>query len=122
MWPAASVICHPPENVLVLILARGWCTRALSPFLVTFSQLLAAEVGDSGIRVQVVGLGVVHSEFHSRQGIDVTSIPQIEPRQVVEASLADLADEVVVSVPGLADTGSLTRLEGASGELHKLNS
>lgn len=41
----------------------------------------------------------------------------MEPIQVVEASLADLADGVVVSVPGLADTGSLARFDTASREL-----
>jgi hypothetical protein len=37
----------------------------------------------------------------------MSAIPRMEPGQVVEASLADLADNVVVSVPGLGDTDSL---------------
>jgi uncharacterized protein len=86
-------------------------------FLVTFSQALAAEVRDRGVRVQVVCPGVVRSEFHSRQGMDMSAIPRMEPGQVVEASLADLADGVVVSVPGLGDTDSLARLDAADGEL-----
>ena len=90
---------------------------ATKSFLVTFSQALAAEVAGRGVRVQVVCPGVVRSEFHSRQGLDMSAVPRMEPGQVVEASLADLADGVVVSVPGLADTGSLARLEAASQEL-----
>ena len=90
---------------------------ATKSFLVTFSQVLSAEVADRGIRVQVVCPGVVRSEFHSRQGLDMSAVPRMEPGQVVEASLADLADGVVVSVPGLADTGSLAHLEAASQEL-----
>lgn len=90
---------------------------ATKSFLVTFSQVLAGEVLAGGVRVQVVCPGVVRSEFHSRQGLDMSSVPRMEPHQVVEASLADLADGVVVSVPGLADTDSLTRLETANHEL-----
>ena len=90
---------------------------ATKSFLVTFSQALAGEVLAGGVRVQVVCPGVVRSEFHTRQGLDVSAVPQMEPHQIVEASLADLAGGVVVSVPALADTGSLARLEAASHEL-----
>jgi short-subunit dehydrogenase len=86
-------------------------------FLVTFSEVLASEVVPLGVRVQVVCPGVVRSEFHSRQGIDMSAVPRMEPDQVVEASLTDLANGVVVSVPGLADVGALTGLEAASDEL-----
>jgi hypothetical protein len=41
----------------------------------------------------------------------------MEPGQVVEASLADLADGVLVSVPGLGDTEPLARLDEANLEL-----
>jgi len=47
----------------------------------------------------------------------MSAVPRMEPDKVVEASLADLADGVVVSVPGLADTASLTDLETASHAL-----
>ena len=60
---------------------------------------------------------MVRSEFHTRQGRDMSGVPQMAPGQVVEASLADLADGVLVSVPGLADTGALARLDAASLEL-----
>ena len=90
---------------------------ATKSFLVTFSQALAAEVGDRGIQVQVVCPGVVRSEFHARQGMDMNAVPRMEPGQVVEASLADLADGVLMSVPGLGDTGALARLDAASSEL-----
>lgn len=86
-------------------------------FLVTFSQVLAEEVRERGVRVQVVCPGVVRSEFHSRQGMDFSEVPRMEPDQVVAASLADLAAGVVVSVPGLADTGALSRLDDASRDL-----
>lgn len=90
---------------------------ATKSFLVTFTELLAGEVGPHGVRVQVVCPGVVRSEFHSRQGMDMSAVSRMEPDHVVEASLADLAEGVVVSVPGLADTDALSRLEGVNNEL-----
>lgn len=96
---------------------KGAVYAATKSFLVTFSQALAAEVRHGGVRVQVVCPGVVRSEFYSRQGMDISAVPQMEPGDVVEASLADLSDGVLVSVPGLSDTESLARLNAASREL-----
>jgi uncharacterized protein len=90
---------------------------ATKSFLVTFSQALASEVSDRGIQVQVVCPGVVRSEFHTRQGMDMSAVPRMDPSHVVEASLADLADDVLVSVPSLDDTEALARLDAASLEL-----
>jgi short-subunit dehydrogenase len=100
-----------------LFLPKRAVYAATKSFLVTFSQVLAAEVSDRGIQIQVVCPGVVRSQFHSRQGLDISAVPQMEPGQVVEASLADLADGVLVSVPGLDDTEALARLDAASLEL-----
>ena len=47
----------------------------------------------------------------------MSGVPRMEPRQVVEASLADLANGVVVSIPGLADVDSYAHLEAADHEL-----
>jgi hypothetical protein len=49
--------------------------------------------------------------------MDMSAVPRMEPDQVVEASLADLADGVLVSVPGLGDTEPVARLEAVSLEL-----
>ena len=103
--------------VQATFLPRRAVYAATKSFLVTFSQALAAEVRDRGIQVQVVCPGVVRSEFHSRQGMDMSAVPRMEPGQVVLASLADLADGVLVSVPGLDDTESLARLDTASLDL-----
>jgi len=86
-------------------------------FLVTFTEVLAGELAPLGVRVQVVCPGVVRSEFHTRQGMDMSDVPRMEPHDVVLASLADLADGVVVSVPGLADPDALARLATASREV-----
>ena len=90
---------------------------ASKSFLVTFSQALAAEVRDHGIRVQVVCPGVVDSEFHTRQNMDMSGVPRMEPRAVVTASLADLDSGDVICVPGLPDVAALGRLVTAQNEL-----
>jgi uncharacterized protein len=71
-------------------------------FLLTYTQVLATELEGSGVRAQVVCPGVVRSEFHTRQGMDMTGRARMEPEAVVEASLADLERGVVVSIPGAA--------------------
>ncbi len=90
---------------------------ATRSFVVTFTQLLAQELRPHGLRVQVVCPGVVRSEFHSRQGMDMSNVPRMEPRDVVRASLADLAEDVVVSVPGLTDPELLAHVRTANGAM-----
>jgi short-subunit dehydrogenase len=90
---------------------------ASKAFLVSFTQILAGELRDSGVRMQVVCPGVVRSEFHSRQGLDLTAVPRMEPGSVVQASLLDLERGVVVSIPGSEDENALDRVETAQREL-----
>lgn len=88
---------------------------ASKSFIVTFTQILASELKDSGVRVQVVCPGMVRTEFHSRQGIDMSAVPRMEPNDVVLASLQDLDRGVVLSVPPLADVGALEQLTEVDG-------
>lgn len=90
---------------------------ASKSFLVTFTQILAAELQGSGVRVQVLCPGIVRSEFHSRQGLDLSAVPRMEPSSVVDASLLDLERGGVVSVPGSADELPLGPVEAAQREL-----
>jgi uncharacterized protein len=87
-------------------LPRRAVYAATKSFLVTHTQILATELEGSGVRVQVVCPGVVRSEFHTRQGMDMTGRSRMEPDAVVEASLADLGRGVVVSIPGAAGEGA----------------
>jgi short-subunit dehydrogenase len=98
-------------------LPRRAVYAAAKSFLVTFSEVIAGELLPFGIRVQAVCPGMVRSEFHRRQGIDMSERPRMEPDKVVQASLADLANGVVISIPGLADTNALARLEDQSREV-----
>jgi len=90
---------------------------ATKSFVVTFTELLAAELQPLGVQVQLVCPGVVRSEFHTRQGMDVSSVPRMEPHDVVRASLTDLARGVLVSVPGLSDTDALAEVQAANAGL-----
>lgn len=90
---------------------------ATKAFLVTFTEILSAELAGTGVRVQVVCPGVVRSEFHSRQGIDMSGVPRMEPEQIVAASLSDLARDVVVSIPALQDESAKVRLDEAAAAL-----
>jgi uncharacterized protein len=90
---------------------------ASKSFLITFTQVLAGELRGTGVRAQVVCPGVVRSEFHSRQGLDLSAVPRMEPRSVVQASLLDLERGVVVCVPGLDEEDALARVEAAQREL-----
>jgi uncharacterized protein len=86
-------------------------------FLVTFTQLLANELHETGVRVQVVCPGIVRSEFHSRQGMDLSAVPRMEPDAVVRASLLDLEQGTVVSIPGAPDDSALEAVVAAQHQL-----
>lgn len=98
-------------------LPRRAMYAATKSFLVTFSEILAAELAGTGVKVQVVCPGVVRSEFHSRQGIDMSTVPRMEPEQIVSASLSDLARGVTVSIPALPDEAAKARFDEAAAAL-----
>jgi short-subunit dehydrogenase len=71
----------------------------------------------TGVRAQVVCPGLVRSEFHTRQGVDMSAVPRMEPESVVRASLFDLERDVVVSIPGAEDDAALREIDAASAAL-----
>jgi uncharacterized protein len=93
-------------------------------YLVTFSRTLAAELGDSPVRVQVVCPGLTATEFHFTTGAE--SVPGERERvgargmnaeDVVTASMAGLERGEVVCVPGLSEPEAVTRLAEAELDL-----
>ncbi|MFD9027447.1 SDR family NAD(P)-dependent oxidoreductase [Streptomyces parvulus] len=72
-------------------------------YLVAMSQTLAAEVADSGVRVHVVCPGVVATEFHSVQGMDLSGVPRMSADDVVTGALRGLELGETVSAPGVED-------------------
>lgn len=75
--------------------------------LIAFTQALHEELSPSGITVQACCPGVVATEFHSRQGIDLSAVPRMSPQDVVTASLRGLELGEVVCAPGVEDTSLL---------------
>jgi short-subunit dehydrogenase len=96
---------------------------ATKAFLNYFSQALQVELAGSGIEVQALCPGYIHTEFHAQmksQGFDKGRIPQqmwMQPQEVVAASLAALGRGQVVVVPGevnreIAAAGIQQQLDG----------
>lgn len=80
-------------------------------FLLTFSQILATELAETPIRVQVCLPGLVKTEFHEVQGIDTARLPQrMSAEDVARASLAALSKGEVVCIPALEDASDFDRI------------
>lgn len=82
---------------------------ASKAFLVSFSQALQAELMDSGIKIQCLCPGHTRTEFHDTDaaaGFDPARVPDplwMEAKAVVAASLAALAGDQLLVVPGAAN-------------------
>jgi short-subunit dehydrogenase len=79
-------------------------------YLVAMSQTLSAELEGTGVRVQVVCPGVVATEFHERQGMDLSRVPRMSADDVVTASLRGLALGETVCAPGVEDASLLNAI------------
>ena len=76
--------------------------------MVSFTEGLAVGLRGTGVGIHVVCPGYVHTEFHDRAGIDMTSLPSfmwLEVDDVVRETLADAARGKVVIIPGAAVQG-----------------
>lgn len=82
---------------------------ASKAFVTAFSEILASEVKDSGIKVQALCPGVVRTEFHDVDGKPRLrpDVPVMEADDVVQASLAGLDLGETVCLPGLANQSLL---------------
>jgi short-subunit dehydrogenase len=76
-------------------------------YLVAMSQTLGAELEGTGVNVQVVCPGVVATEFHERQGLNLSGVPRMTAEDVVTASLRGLELGETVCAPGVEDAGLL---------------
>ncbi len=81
--------------------------------LVALSQVLHEELRPQGIHVQALCPGVVATEFHERQGLDLSAVPRMSADDVVTASLHGLAQGEVVCAPGVEDTALLSAISQA---------
>jgi len=90
-------------------LPRRAVYTATKAFLFTFIRLLALELRETGVRLQVVCPGVVRTEFHTRQNMDMSHMPRLEPDKVVQASMLALDRGELVCIPTLEDADLLKR-------------
>lgn len=80
---------------------------------VAMSQTLHAELEGTGVHVHVVCPGVVATEFHEVQGIDLSTVPRMSAADVVVAALAGIELGEVVSAPGVEEYRLLEAVFGA---------
>jgi short-subunit dehydrogenase len=90
---------------------------ASKAFLLTFFQLLAVELRDTGVKVQIVCPGIVKTEFHTRQNMDLSGRPRLEPEEIVKASMAGLERSEVVCIPTLEEIDRLQHHDQADGDV-----
>lgn len=69
--------------------------------LVALTQALHVELGPRGLQLQVLCPGIVATEFHTRQGMDLSKLPRMSAEDVVTASLRGLSLGEVVCAPGV---------------------
>lgn len=81
--------------------------------MVAMSQTLHAELVGTGVNVHVVCPGIVATEFHEVQGMDLSAIPRMSAADVVTAALAGIEQGEVVSAPGVEDDTLLDAVFGA---------
>jgi hypothetical protein len=95
-----------PVPSQTLPLRRAVYTGTLA-HIVALSQALHEELKSQGIRVQVLCPGVVATEFHERQGLDLSRVPRMSADDVVTASLRGLELGEVVCAPGVENAALL---------------
>ena len=75
--------------------------------LIAFTQALHEELSPSGLTVQACCPGIVATEFHTRQGMDMSAVSRMPAQDVVTASLRGVELGEVICAPGIEDTGLL---------------
>ncbi|MFG2601072.1 SDR family NAD(P)-dependent oxidoreductase [Streptomyces sp. NPDC048462] len=75
--------------------------------LVAMTQTLSAELAGTGVRAHVVCPGVVATEFHSSQGLDMSAVPRMSAEDLVTGALRGVELGEVVSAPGVEDPALL---------------
>jgi hypothetical protein len=110
----ASVVAVAPE------LLNGVYGGAKA-FVLAFSQSLRHELGDKGLKVQVVLPGAIATNFWTVAGRPVEHLPKeivMSPEDVVDAALAGLDLGEFATVPSLPQAGDWEAFEAARKALH----
>lgn len=91
-------------SVAGLLPGRGSTYSASKAWVVSFSEGLANALGGTGVGVHALCPGFVRTEFHERAGIDMggtAGFLWLEVEDVVRETLASIAKDKVVIIPGL---------------------
>ncbi|ORV83778.1 SDR family NAD(P)-dependent oxidoreductase [Mycolicibacterium iranicum] len=91
-------------SVAGLLPGRGSTYSASKAWVVSFSEGLANGLGGTGVGVHALCPGFVRTEFHERAGIDMAGTAGflwLEVDDVVRETMADIAKNKVVIIPGL---------------------
>ncbi len=86
-------------------------------FMLTFTQVLAGELAGTGVKVQVCLPGVVATEFHTVQGMDMSKRPRMTAEDLVAGSLASWARGEIICIPALEDASLMDRSVAAQTEV-----
>lgn len=95
-----------PAPIDKLPLRRAAYTGTLA-HIVALSQALHEELKSQGLQVQALCPGAVATEFHERQGLDLSGVPRMSADDVVTASLRGLAMGEVLCAPGVEQSDLL---------------
>lgn len=95
---------------------------AANSYLITFSQILHAEVGSKGVRIQALCPTLVRTDFHRIQNRDISGAPNVvEPKDIVDASLAGLDLDEVICLPTGGDPSIVGAWENAAARFFATN-
>ncbi len=97
---AGMIAFSGPATLEQVPLRRAVYASSLA-YALALSQTLHAELSPSGIHVQVLLPGVVATEFHERQGMDLSAVPRMSAADVVTASLRGIELGETVTAPGV---------------------
>lgn len=86
-------------------------------FMLTFTQALAGELAGTGVNVQVCLPGLVATEFHAIQGMDMSKRPRMTAEDVVAGSMTAWARGEIICIPALDDASQMERAVTAQSEV-----
>ncbi|MFH5231675.1 SDR family NAD(P)-dependent oxidoreductase [Antrihabitans spumae] len=90
-------------SVAGLVSGRGSTYSASKAYVISFTEGLAGGLSGTGVEIQALCPGFVHTEFHERAGIamDLPKVLWLNVDQVVATSLDDLEKGKILSIPGV---------------------